>query len=273
MIKINNYTRNLIWMDGIYIGKNSVNISYPLDGSNNCFQIEDDSFWFKHRNNIILNAMKRYSISGPIFDVGGGNGNVSLHLQRNGFDTILVEPRLDGCNNARSRNINTIINSAFTGEFFKSDSINNIGIFDVIEHIENQLLFLNEINKALVKNGILFITVPAFRFLWSHEDVDAGHYRRYRSKEFNKILNSLGFKVIFSTYFFSFLILPILFFRTLPSKLGFYKTHFEQTQKQHLFSNRMNVLLNRLVSHEINKIEKGNMIKIGSSYLIVAQKL
>ena len=36
--------------DGIYYSKSNSSISYPEEGNENCMQIEEDSFWFKHRN-------------------------------------------------------------------------------------------------------------------------------------------------------------------------------------------------------------------------------
>ena len=66
---------------------------YPLEGEN-LHQIEESSFWFKHRNACIEAAVKCHPprSGGPIFDVGGGNGFVTLGLIRAGFETVLVEP-------------------------------------------------------------------------------------------------------------------------------------------------------------------------------------
>ncbi len=41
--------------NGIFFTKSKTEISYPEESNQNCFQYEDDSFWFKHRNNIICN--------------------------------------------------------------------------------------------------------------------------------------------------------------------------------------------------------------------------
>lgn len=47
-------------------------ISYPEDGHEILLDVEDRSFWFRHRNNVILNIMKRYKPNGRLYDVGGG---------------------------------------------------------------------------------------------------------------------------------------------------------------------------------------------------------
>ena len=71
-------------------------ISYPTDGNDICFSIEDNSFWFKHRNNCIISLAKKYVKDTPFFDIGGGNGFVSKRLEENGIQTCLVEPGIQG---------------------------------------------------------------------------------------------------------------------------------------------------------------------------------
>ena len=99
----------------------------------------------------------------------------------------------------------------------------SVGLFDVVEHIEDDYFFLNNINKYLKEDGYVYITVPAFNFLWSNEDVDAGHFKRYTTSELNGLLKKSGFTIIQSTYIFSILPLPVFLFRSLPSKLGLNK--------------------------------------------------
>ena len=41
----------------------------------------------------------------PLFDIGGGNGFVANYLSKKGFETILVEPGIDGCINGRERGL------------------------------------------------------------------------------------------------------------------------------------------------------------------------
>lgn len=182
MKNIESFIRDLKFQNGIWLASETQNISYPSDGNNTCYTIEDNSFWFNNRNKIIYEVVKTYSINGPIFDIGGGNGFVSSYLDKNGFETVLVEPGIDGCVNGRNRGLQNIINSNFDTMHFYPNSIPNIGIFDVLEHVEKQDQFLKTLHTSMLTNGILFITVPAFKKLWSEEDKQAGHFRRYRTK-------------------------------------------------------------------------------------------
>ena len=89
--------------NGIYYSESESHVSYPEDGNYNCLQIEEDSFWFKHRNNIIANSVRKHSPNKTFFDIGGGNGFVAKRLQNDGIKTILVEPGKRGAINANKR--------------------------------------------------------------------------------------------------------------------------------------------------------------------------
>jgi len=144
----------------------------------------------------------------------------------------------------------------------------------VVEHIEKDKDFLLEINHYLTVDGILLITVPAYNFLWSNEDTDAGHFRRYTLRNLKKKLNEAGFKTIYSTYIFSFLILPVFVFRTLPSFLRIAKSGMEKYKKEHNVSGKglVSKLLTNLLYYEMKQIRKNRKIPFGGSCLIVAKK-
>jgi len=43
---------------GIHYADHFSNVSYPKDGNELCFDIEDKSFWFRHRNDCIIEMIK-----------------------------------------------------------------------------------------------------------------------------------------------------------------------------------------------------------------------
>ena len=55
------------------INKSSL-ISFPKDAHLHLIKIENNSFWFKHRNRILESIIKRYPFNGDFADIGGGNG-------------------------------------------------------------------------------------------------------------------------------------------------------------------------------------------------------
>lgn len=75
---------------GVLRSDKTVALSYPSTGNDVCFSLEDTSFWFRHRNNCILEAVRRLPPQGEILDIGGGNGYVLDER----MPALLLEPGL-----------------------------------------------------------------------------------------------------------------------------------------------------------------------------------
>ncbi|MES2480142.1 MAG: class I SAM-dependent methyltransferase [Bacteroidota bacterium] len=276
MIDISDYTSTLENREGIFFAQNEKEVSYPKEGNNHCFQIEEDSFWFKHRNNCIIESVKRLSPNEVFFDIGGGNGYVAKGLEDCGIETVLIEPGIHGCLNARKRDLKNVICSTLEYASFHKGSLDSAGMFDVIEHIEDDVAFLSTMHSYLKSDGLAYITVPAFSFLWSNEDNDAGHYRRYTLGQLENKLISIGFTIEYSTYIFPVLPFPVFFFRTLPSKLGFNKqsAEIDKHKKEHSSkSGIINKILNRVWAFELGRIKSGKQFPFGGSCFVVARKI
>lgn len=261
----------LVNRNGIWYAKSTAYVSYPDDGNDSCYQIEEQSFWFRHRNNCIVELVKKHHTSGTFFDIGGGNGFVARALQDAGYDTVLVEPGEKGCENARKRKLDTVICSTVEDAGLAENSLPAIGVFDVVEHFDDDKKLLTTLNRFLAPGGHLFLTVPAYEMLWSVDDDHAGHYHRYTLPKMEKLLNSAGFSVVFDTYIFSVLPLPVFLFRSLPSKMGIRKEPNYKTNKPSEHTRESGVMT-RIWNWEVEKLRKGNRIPFGGSCLVVARK-
>lgn len=274
-MELNEFTENLYLKDGIWFSKNTREISYPEVGNLNCYQIENDSFWFNHRNNCITETVAHYSPNDTFFDIGGGNGFVTKGLENKNIDSVLIEPGIAGALNAKKRGIKNIICATFEDAGIKPNYCKSIGLFDVVEHIEDDKQFLKSINSILADKGLLYITVPAFNFLWSKEDDDAGHYRRYTTKNISKLLKEVGFEIEYSTYIFSILPIPIFFFRTIPSLLRLNKKEKELDKYKDEHSQNKSALssfLDKIWKKELDTIKQRKSVPFGGSCFIVARK-
>ncbi len=65
---------------GLWLAPSRKAISYPEKGNQACFAVEDVSFWFHHRNQCLVEALRRYPPAGFLLDVGAGNGFVSAGI-------------------------------------------------------------------------------------------------------------------------------------------------------------------------------------------------
>jgi SAM-dependent methyltransferase len=271
---IEKITDGLKLINGIWYPQNTSAISYPEKGNDGCFKFEDKSYWFKIRNKILSVVIKKYSKGTHFFDIGGGNGFVTSEISNAGFKVFLIEPGEVGILNAKSRGVKNLINSSFQEARFKENSLENIGLFDVLEHVEDDLGFIKSLSKCIKADGKLFITVPAYNFLWSKSDIIAGHHRRYSIKKLSSLLNQCGFTVFYRTYFFSFL-LPIIFlFRSIPFLFCRVRKHeYKVAEKDYVLSYEpFNFVINQIAKIELTLIKNGNGISFGSSCLIVAKK-
>lgn len=274
-IDFRSISNNLELVDDIWAAKSKSKISYPDKANEKCFEIEENSFWFRHRNNCIIEVVKQFPPKGIFFDVGGGNGFVAKELEENGIETVLVEPGEKGVSNAGRRGLKKIIRATLEEAEFKPNTLPAAGLFDVLEHIEEDRKFLKSMFNILEPGGRLYITVPAFRFLWSKEDDEAGHFKRYTTKSMREILNEIGFYVEYATYIFSILPIPIFLFRSLPLKLGLVKHAKNSDKHKEEHSQRMGMtgkLLEKTWDMKLKRIKNKKKIPFGSSCLIVVHK-
>ena len=259
---------------GIWRARETEEISYPDTGNAESFQLEDNSFWFRHRNACIVALVERFHPEGAIVDVGGGNGFVAQALINAGFDCILLEPGPTGALNATiHRKIPEVICSTIQGARFESSSVAAVGLFDVLEHLEDDHEMVADLARVLKTDGLFFGTVPAHQWLWSTADEFAQHHRRYTRES---LLSLLGrdYDVLYSTYFFRALTLPIYMVRALPFRLGLTKKEglmsagAEHGTDQGLAAG----MISRVLAGELARVERGVSQSWGASLLFAARK-
>ena len=193
-------------------------ISFPNDayaGEN----LSRDDFWSRFRVKLIANSLYKNNIK-CLWEVGGGDGRVAISLGKLGYEVVAVEPIQSGARKLAKNGLKTF-NSRLEDLSLPNESLQAIGIFDVLEHIRDEKMFLEEIRRVLKLGGKLFLTVPAHSWLFSGHDEALGHYRRYNRKSLIKTLSSAGMKVVEIRYVFATLIIPALALRRIPYKLGF----------------------------------------------------
>jgi 2-polyprenyl-3-methyl-5-hydroxy-6-metoxy-1,4-benzoquinol methylase len=272
-IKLAEISTGLELINNIWYSKNAREVSYPVNGNNECFKIEEKSWWFLNRNKILLEVIHKYTNGKNFFDIGGGNGFVTKSLMDSGFNAFLIEPGPNGILNAKNRGVKNLINSSLQDAKFKINSLDNVGLFDIIEHIENDYDFLKGLNRLIKINGMIFITVPAFSFLWSDIDKLSGHYRRFSLNTLSELVTKSGFTIVFRSYFYSFLVPMIFIFRSLPHLLNKNRRLVKSQEKKHIASSvYISKLIDLIIDHELSRIKKEKRIAFGSSCLIVAKR-
>lgn len=265
--------------DGIFTSSKANPLSYPSDGNNDCFAVESVSPWFLQRNELINHFIDKYPQEGDFLDIGAGNGFQSKSIIENGYKNkvIVCEPGFNGCLNSKKNGIKYVYNGLFQDFPFNKFNISACGLFDVIEHVEDDVTFLNLLYKKVKKGTLIFINVPALKHLWSETDNYAGHYRRYNLKDLKRIENNTNFKVIDYTYFFNHFYLPLFILRVLPFKIGIKKSNDKIKKDEINNLKRKDSVINSIINymHELSmlKLKKNKKISFGTSLFFLLKKL
>jgi 2-polyprenyl-3-methyl-5-hydroxy-6-metoxy-1,4-benzoquinol methylase len=259
--------------DRMWAAEGISGVSFPDDGLAILAELEERSFWFKHRNRVFSAMMTRYEPGGRVFDIGGGNGFVSLGLSRGGRPVVVVEPDRQGAAIAHRRGL-PVLAAAFQDLAAAPGTIPAAGLFDVLEHIEDEQGMLRDLHHALRPGGRLYIAVPAYNILWAEEDVHSGHFRRYTVPRLIAAVSAQGFRPEFATYFFAALVPAVFALRTIPFRLGRRSTHDRsKVARDHaLPQGTVGRIIQRSLDIELARLVDGRSIPFGTSCLVVATK-
>jgi SAM-dependent methyltransferase len=146
-------------------------------------------------------------------------------------------------------------------------------LFDVLEHIKNDDAAIKKIYAILKNRGFLFMTVPAYAFMFSGHDRAMAHFRRYDKKKLINELEAVGFKIIRSGYWNSLLFPAILSMRLFKNFLSFFlKKNTYQSEAVNLPLS-VNYFLYLILHFENFLIGKGFRFLWGLSIFIVAKKI
>ncbi len=93
-------------------------------------------------------------------------------------------------------------------------------LFDVLEHVEDDETFLQQLFSSLAPGAQAVFSVPAFQSLFSDHDRMLKHFRRYSRGDLTAKLRRAGFEVTESGYFFASLLGPRLLLKWLGRDAG-----------------------------------------------------
>ncbi len=206
---------------GIHVQDKTFKVDYPTTGNEDSLSFEEESFWFRHRNIVICRVLKKNHLRGNFVDIGGANGLQAKFIQNNfpEREIAMVEPGYPGCLIARKRGVKHVYNALFEDFEFGAFGTDTVGLFDVVEHIEKDDIFLRQLGKKLNTGNKIVITVPAYNWLWSDLDDYGEHHRRYNKTMIYDLAARAGLRVSYFSYFFSYLVPLTWLVRALPYRI------------------------------------------------------
>ena len=236
---------------------------------NDLVALENSHFWFQARNELILWSVANYFGKPTRFaEIGCGTGFVLRAVEQTFPSTELVGTELfvEGLKFARQRCKQADLVQLDARRLPYRNHFDVVGIFDVLEHIEEDEAVLTELWKSLVPGGGLLVTVPQHQWLWSAVDVTACHVRRYSARDLEAKVKAAGFEILRSTSFVS-LLLPVMLVARRTSARQMDGPWSELSINRYL-----NWLFRMIMKAEFGLIRYGADLIAGGSRLLIAKK-
>ena len=172
----------------------------------NLYDVEDQFFWSVTRKRMIATLTTQITAHLPnghyVLEVGCGTGNVLRALKGACPQGVVVgmDLFLEGLRYARRRTSCPLVQGDI-GDLPFRPGFDVVGIFDVLEHLSDDVQALLNLRHLLSAGGRLILTVPAHQKLWSYYDEAMQHCRRYELTDLRRKLESTGYAVEYLSYF------------------------------------------------------------------------
>ncbi len=245
---------------------------FPPEAFATLASVESESFWFRARNRLIVWALRRHFPNMQHYlEIGCGTGYVLAGVAEAYPDAAITGSEVF------SVGLNFAAERVAKAEFLQMDGreipyVNEfdvIGAFDVLEHIEEDEPVLAEMYQALRPGGGIAITVPQHPWLWSQQDENACHVRRYQMRQLRKKALRAGFRVELETSFVS-LLLPAMMVSRLSSKKA--PPDDKSKSSELRLPNFINRAFEGVMHLERLLIRSGIRFPVGGSLLLIARK-
>jgi len=256
--------------------------SYDPAAYRSLVAVEERHFWFRARNRAI-SAVFETVRSGlapgyRVLEVGCGTGNVLRVLQKSATDgtVIGIDLHQEGLRYAKGRLNPALLVRADVGHPPFSTRFEMVGLFDVLEHLDDDVAALRGLRDLLTDRGILLLTVPADPRLWSYFDVGSHHRRRYEEEDLRDKLVRSGFTVEYMTPYMGVLHPVLWLARRLTTWLKPRSQHAAAAWTLAEADLRVRpisgAVLGFLLDQELRLLKHRRRIPIGASLLAVARR-
>ncbi|MCB0358128.1 MAG: class I SAM-dependent methyltransferase [Bdellovibrionales bacterium] len=172
----------------------------------------EETYWWHLGRSAIVEEQLRHWLpeerSRRILNVGCGTGGLVPLFRRWGQVTN-VDRSEHALRRAQEKGAENLLQADAAKLPFRDGSYDAVFALDVLEHLPDDAAALREWHRVLSAGGALFLTAPAYQWLWSYHDERLQHYRRYRASSLHQLLNSCGYRVVGRTYAIT-LVFPVI---------------------------------------------------------------
>lgn len=204
-------------------------------------------FWVERRFEVLQRLAGRWLHPGvSCLEIGCGSGVLQEQIEsRLGFPVDGCDLNLTALSLNRSRQGALLHYDIHERRPEFRERYDLVLMFDALEHIRDDIGFLQAAAFHLKKGGHLVLNVPARRELFSQYDVVNGHERRYHQADLKSVVRAAGLEVHAATYW-GLPLYPVLFARKFAVRFlapaAAYQRGFQPPGR---FANRLLRLLSR----------------------------
>jgi hypothetical protein len=201
--------------------------------------------WERSRADMLLRKIERLrdcGLSASLVDIGAGDGFFARELSRFSDVVYAIDTGYDeDCTTARTtENIQYLCN--LDDLPILKEGWKGIVMMDVLEHIEDDGIFLHKVVEKAGKGANIVITVPAYQFLFSDHDRFLKHFRRYSRSQLLAVIDKAGLDVVCMHYFYTSLFLVRLL--SLPFRMKHRGVGHWRFGERHIFTRIIRLALN-----------------------------
>jgi hypothetical protein len=204
--------------------------------------VNPNTHWYYQSKKIPLIKYCKYLLKNNAFlsivDIGAGSGFFSIELTKVFGNKIRKVYLVDTAYTVEEMESTQ---GSYIQKVVEMPDVQENTLFimmDVLEHIENEQTILSALQQKKKSNNFFFITVPAFKGLWSGHDVFLGHFRRYTQQLLKEVLLQTNITPQRTYYLYLSLFVPVWLYRKISNKVS---------NKPNSNMTRMPWLLNRLL--------------------------
>jgi SAM-dependent methyltransferase len=181
-----------------------------LDAYLDMAKVEARHWWFRGRRAVLAATIRRLKLRprAKILELGSGTGGNLAMLSVFG-DVTAVEMHEAARALAKAKLGGADIRAGHLPDGLDlMERYDLIGLFDVLEHVDDDAAALVALRRHLAPGGRAVITVPAYAALFGPHDVALHHRRRYEKSELRAKLRQAGLRVQKLT-FINMALLPV----------------------------------------------------------------
>jgi SAM-dependent methyltransferase len=147
-----------------------------------------------HRLDLILSRLRALPSNSRCLDAACGLGQLAVRVRDRGHRAFGVDGELAAAAHTLRAGVPVVV-ADMARLPFRDGSFDAITSGETLEHLDDDRAAARELARTLRERGLLVVTVPALRSLWTASDDYYDHRRRYARRELVDVVRDAGLSV------------------------------------------------------------------------------